>query len=112
MPILTEMAYHLWLAKSHTFQYFTFKMMYLSLYEVFSGWHYITNIILQGNQVHQLQHFGHKEKSSKKIASGEGGAVVYSLSYHPRHPCLLSVGAQGPVKVWKGPEWNNEDEET
>ena len=66
----------------------------------------------QGNKVHQLQHFNHKEKSSKKIASGEGGAVVYSLSYHPRHPCLLSAGAQGSVKVWKGPEWNNEDEET
>lgn len=62
--------------------------------------------------MHQLQHFSHKEKSSKKIASGEGGGVVYSISYHPRHPCLLSVGAQGPVKVWKGPEWNNDEEET
>jgi len=55
-----------------------------------------------------MQHFGHKEKSSKRIASGEVGAVVYSLSNYPRH--LLSVGAQGPVKLWKGPEWNNDSD--
>lgn len=37
--------------------------------------------------------------------------IVYSLSYHPQQACLLTVGSQGPVRVWKRPEDIEEEDD-
>ena len=67
----------------------------------------------KGNLVHTLDHVSGK-------SCGEGGAgqkaetrrpcVVYSLAYHHKETCLLTAGSYGPVKVWKGQEWSQEDD--
>ena len=31
--------------------------------------------------------------------------IVYSISHHPKHPCLLSAASTGSVKVWKPKDW-------
>ena len=63
--------------------------------------------LLQGTVVQTLKQLG-----------GEGGGgggrtscVVYSLSYHPSKPCLLTVGSHGPVRVWKNEASMEEEEE-
>ena len=48
--------------------------------------------LLQSTVVQTLQQLDGRGRSS---------CVVYSLSYHPSKPCLLTVGSQGPVRVWK-----------
>jgi mitogen-activated protein kinase organizer 1 len=38
--------------------------------------------------------------------AGNRRCIVYSVSFHPRHPCLLSAGSFGGVKVWKPADWD------
>ena len=60
--------------------------------------------ILQGSVVQKLNH----GPSSK----GGSPCITYSLSYHPSKVCMLTVGSYGPVRVWVGPENDEEDNES
>ena len=65
--------------------------------------------LLQGQFVHTLHH----ATPTKDGASlpGDKPPIIYSLSWHPTKPCLLTAGSRGPVRVWKPPGWKEEEDE-
>ena len=56
--------------------------------------------------MHTLQH---TPKAKSEAAGRE--CVVYSLAYHHKEACLLTVGSFGPVRVWKTVTWDATAEE-